>query len=179
MVNQRTGRPGLLSVLISHWPFYFGCAIAVVGVISIFSFFFLGRGLFHSATPSPDPDLQGYVTPDYASVRRSAVASSLFIVLVGVVLAVHGFLKCRTLVRNGIIVAGTVTTFHAIQIPLPATDVSYTYTIDRAVYTGRISVPLFEAKLLRVAPQVFLLVNPDNPKSHIRLSGYKVKEQQL
>ena len=91
--------------------------------------------------------------------------------------AILGFLKCRHLAQNGIIIVGTVRTFHSIRA-YGSTDVSYSYSIDGNGYEGRVSVARVEADKFHETPEIFLLVNPENPKSHIRLTGYKIEDQQ-
>jgi hypothetical protein len=171
MGSQRTGRPHLLILLFGHWPFFVGCVFAAVGLIAAFCFSVLGLDLFQRIA-AQEP---GAV--EYANARLSTKVLPISFVVIGVVLAIHGFLKCRHLARHGIIIAGTVRTFHSIRAH-GLTDVSYTYCVDGKGYEGRVSVGRLEAEAFRKTPQIFLLVDPDRPDSHVRLMGYKVKDQQ-
>ncbi len=173
MENRRSGRPDLLPLLFGHWPFFCGCAFVAIGGIAVFCFFVLELDLFHGgAAPKPG-------TAEFANSRSSTTVLSIFFAVIGGIMAVHGFLRCQHLARYGIIVAGTVTKFHSIRHAMSgSSDVSYSYCVDDKGYEGKVTVSSIELDKFQENPQIFLLVDPARPDSHVRLIGYKVKNPQ-
>ena len=149
-------RMDLGTLLIKSAPFTCGLALFAFGAGQYIYFLITGRCVV-------DKNGDAYADP-VAHARETAVM--LFALgAVGGISALYGFFKSQRLVKNGVVVVGTIHIVSGLLVR-GMKDISYSYVVDGVIYESKTSVPAADHKPL---DPIRLLVDSTNPKTHIVL----------